>query len=173
MRLEGRYCPDLIRAHQSAVTHHISGQNCRKPALHGLILSSVNSCNLPAISRRHKPDALYGTPLFSARGPVVGARCRLYPRLPSFSGRIGVARRLSNDWLTSAQGQLRKTSMPAYVFRCSPNNGHSCERQLCAKSCPWRARNSTSALLPKADEVDGSRSRHLGAKCEGHQAFTS
>jgi len=30
-----------------------------------------------------------------------------------------------------------------------------------------------SAQPPKADEVDGSRSRHLVPRCECHQAFTS
>jgi hypothetical protein len=29
VRFKGRYCPDLIHTHQSAVTHHVSGQNCR------------------------------------------------------------------------------------------------------------------------------------------------
>jgi hypothetical protein len=74
VRLEGCYCPDLIGAHQSAVTHHVSGQNCRKPALHGLILSFVNSSSLPAISWRHKSDAT------STRRPFMGVRFRFVTR---------------------------------------------------------------------------------------------
>jgi hypothetical protein len=35
---------------------------------------------------------------------------------------------------TSASGQKRKTSIPAHVFRCSSNSGHSCERPLRANS---------------------------------------
>jgi hypothetical protein len=31
------------------------------------------------------------------------------------------------------------------------------ERPLCARSCPWRARNPTSALSPKPDSTRQSR----------------